>query len=158
MTTQQRVMIRPEPTREGHAVPVDKVAVVKRALEAFADRDVRASLELADPEIELVVPGTASLAQGGRSYRGLDGLVRYVHDVGRIWDELEVIPQRYEERDDCVMVTGRLRARREGSFLIDEPAHWVFELCNGKVLRARAYTDRDAALTAFGIAKGKKLG
>jgi ketosteroid isomerase-like protein len=155
MTSQQRVATRAESIG---VVAADKVWVVKCALEAFADRDVQAFLELADPEIELIVPGTASLAQGGRSYKGHDGVVRYVHDVGRIWDELEVIPQRYDERGDRVMVTGRLRARREGSFLIDEPAHWVFEFRNGKLLRARAYTDRDAALTAFGIAKGKKLG
>jgi ketosteroid isomerase-like protein len=143
---------------KARAAKADHIAIVKRVLEAFADRDVQASLELSDPEIELIVPGTASFAQGGRSYRGLDGVVRYAHDVGRVWDELEVIPQEYEELGDSVMVTGRLRARREGSFLIDEPAHWVFELRNGKVLRACAYTDRDAALTALGIAKGKNLG
>jgi ketosteroid isomerase-like protein len=147
-----------EPTGQARTVTPDHVTVVQRALEAFADRDLRSSLELADPEIELVVPGTASFAQGGRSYKGLDGLVRYVHDVGRVWDELEVIPQRYDELGDYVMVTGRLRARREGSFLIDEPAHWVFEFRNGKIVRAVAYTDRDAALTAFGIANGQKLG
>jgi ketosteroid isomerase-like protein len=151
-------MTQGEPTRQAHSVTPDRVTIVKRALEAFADRDVGTSLDLADPEIELVVPGTASFAQGGRSYHGLDGVVRYVHDVGRVWDELEVIPQRFDEMGDSVMVTGRLRARREGSFLIDEPAHWVFEFRNDKVLRACAYTDRDAALTAFGIAKGQKLG
>jgi ketosteroid isomerase-like protein len=151
-------MTSAEPTRQTRAVAPDHVTIVKRALEAFADRDLRSSLELADPEIELIVPGTASFAQGGRSYRGLDGVVRYVHDAGRVWDELEVIPQQYDELGDCVMVTGRLRARREGSFLIDEPAHWVFEFRNGKIVRAVAYTDRDAALTAFGIANGQKLG
>lgn len=147
-----------EPAGQTRASGVDHVTVVKRALEAFADRDVRGSLELADREIELIVPGTASFAQGGRSYKGLDGVVRYVHDVGRVWDELEVIPQEYDELGDCVLVTGRLRARREGSFLIDEPAHWVFEFRNGKILRACAYTDRDAALTAFAIANGKQVG
>jgi ketosteroid isomerase-like protein len=151
-------MTQVEPTGQARSVKADHVAIVKRVLEAFADRDVRSSLELADREIELIVPGTASFAQGGRSYRGLDGVVRYVHDVGRVWDELEVIPQQFEEVGDSVMVSGRLRARREGSFLIDEPAHWVFEFRNGKVLRACAYTDRDAALTALGIAGGRKLG
>lgn len=151
-------MTQAEPVSQARAVGADHVAMVKRALEAFADRDLSTSLELADREIELIVPGTASFAQGGRSYRGLDGLVRYVHDVGRVWDELEVIPQKYEELGDSVMVSGRLRARREGSFLIDEPAHWVFEFRNGKILRACAYTDRDAALTALGIAAGKNLG
>ena len=151
-------MTQVEPTGQARVARADHIAIVKRALEAFADRDLSTSLELADREIELVVPGTASLAQGGRSYRGLDGIVRYVHDVGRIWDELEVIPQEYEELGDSVMVTGRLRARREGSFLIDEPAHWVFEFRDGKILRACAYTDRDAALTALGIAGGQKHG
>jgi ketosteroid isomerase-like protein len=151
-------MTQVEPAGRTHSVKADHIAIVKRDLAAFADRDVRALLELADREIELIVPGTASLAQGGRSYRGHDGVVRYVHDVGRIWDELEVIPQEFEQLGDSVMVTGRLRARREGSFLIDEPAHWVFDLRNGKILRACAYTDRDAALTALGIASGKKLG
>jgi ketosteroid isomerase-like protein len=151
-------MTRAEATGQARAVAIDHVTIVKRALEAFADRDLRSSLELADPEIELIVPGTASFAQGGRSYKGLDGLVRYVHDVGRVWDELEVIPQQYDELGDSVMVTGRLRARREGSFLIDEPAHWVFEFLNGKIVRACAYTDRDAALTALGIAGGKRVG
>ena len=151
-------MTQVEPTGQVSSVKADHIAIVKQVLEAFAERDVRSSLDLADPEIELIVPGTASFAQGGRSYRGLDGVVRYIHDVGRVWDELEVIPQQYEEEGDSVMVTGRLRARREGSFLIDEPAHWVFEFRNGRVLRACAFTDRDAALTALGIAGGQNVG
>jgi ketosteroid isomerase-like protein len=138
--------------RSGHAA-VDNVAIVERAFGAFARRDLKTFLELADPEIQLFTPGTAALAQGGRSYRRHDGLVRYFHDVARVWDELEVIPQRYRERGQFVVVTGRLRARREGSFLIDEPAQWVFEIRGGKVLRARAYTNRDAALTAAGLSE-----
>jgi ketosteroid isomerase-like protein len=145
-----------EPRRQAHAVTDDHAAIAARVFEAFANRDLGTVLKLADREIELFVPGTATLAQGGRAYRGHNGVVKYFHDVARMWDELEVIPQRYEKRRQYVVVTGRLRARREGSFLIDEPAVWVFKIRDGKVLRARAHTDRDAALAEAGFGSGKR--
>jgi ketosteroid isomerase-like protein len=144
----------PVPTSSGRAVTAaQKVAIVKRAFEAFAGRDVQAMLEIADREIELFVPGTAAFARGGRAYLGHQGLIRYFRDVARVWDELEVVPQRYREKGEYVVVTGRLRARREGAFLVDEPAQWVWQLRAGKILRARAYTDRDAALAAAGLSE-----
>jgi ketosteroid isomerase-like protein len=141
----------PVRTPDRQEKPTDNVAIVKRAFEAFARRDIRAALELADPDIELFAPGTAAFARGGRSYRGHQGLVRYFRDVARVWDELEVVPQRFRQKDDYVVVIGRLRARREGAFLVDEPAQWVWQLRDAKILVARAFTDRDDALAAAGL-------
>jgi uncharacterized protein len=155
LDTPARIGVEAGPPPGRPAARDDNVTLVKRAFDAFAQRDVRTALELAAPEVEFFAPGTAALAHGGRSYRGHDGIMRYFHDVARVWDELEVIPQEYRVTGDYVVVAGRLRARRRGGFLIDEPAQWVWQIREGKIVWACAYTDRDEALEAAGLGESR---
>jgi ketosteroid isomerase-like protein len=93
--------------------------------------------------------------RAGKPYRGFDGIFAYFHDVGRVWDELEVVPQQYRDAGDHVLVFGRLRARRlggcHGGLLIDVPAQWLFRVRDGKVAWAYAYANREEALGALGL-------
>ena len=114
------------------------MGVVRRVFDALSHRDVPALLELAAPDIEFFAPATAALTRQGRSYRGHDGIMRYMRDVGRVWDELELIPASFHESgDDQVIVRGRLRARGRSGVLLDERANWLVEVHNGKVVSSR---------------------
>jgi len=121
------------------------VGVVRRAFEALSQRDVPTLLELAAPDVEFFAPATAALTRQGRSYRGHDGIMRYMRDVGRIWDELELIPQAYHEAgENQVLVRGRLRARGRGGVILDERANWLIELRDGKIVSSRPHGAADS--------------
>jgi ketosteroid isomerase-like protein len=132
-------------------VEEENVAVVRRAYEAFAERNLDVWLDLADPEIEFLPAGTAALTRGGRGYHGHDGLRKYFTDVMEVWEELRVVPQRYRAVGDHVLVRGRIYARTPDGLLVDSAGHWIWRIAGGKVVWACAYADEDEALEALGI-------
>jgi ketosteroid isomerase-like protein len=112
--------------------------LVKRAFEALSRRDVQTLLEVAAPDVELLAPATATLAREGRSYRGHDGIFRYMRDVARVWEELELIPHRYRPSGDGqVLVVGRVRARGQGGYIVDEGVSWLVDVREGMLTRSR---------------------
>ena len=112
--------------------------LVKRAFEALSRRDIQTLLEVAAPDIEFLAPATATLARGGRSYRGHDGIFRYMRDVARVWEELELIPHRYRPAwDGQVLVVGRIHARGQGGYIVDEGVSWLVDVRDGKLTRSR---------------------
>jgi ketosteroid isomerase-like protein len=132
-------------------VPSDerKHAVIRRAYQAFASRDVTALAEIAHPQIEIRAV-TGALARDGKPYVGVDGVAEYIGDVGEVWDELELLPAEFHELDEeRTLVFGRVRARR-GSTLIDTPNAWLWRVRDGKVVSAEVYGDPEAAIELFG--------
>jgi ketosteroid isomerase-like protein len=130
------------------AMGESNLELVRRAFEALSQRDIPTLLEVSAPDVEFDAPATAALTRRGRSYRGHNGIMRYMRDVGRVWEELELIPQEYREAGDRhVVVTGRLRAHGRGGIILDEQADWLVELRGGKVVRSRPLTaaELDAA-------------
>jgi ketosteroid isomerase-like protein len=112
--------------------------LVKRAFEALSRRDVQTLLEVAAPDVEFLAPATATLAREGRSYRGHDGIFRYMRVVARVWEELELIPDRYRPAGDGrVLVVGRVRARGQGGYIVDEGVSWLVDVRDGKLTRSR---------------------
>jgi ketosteroid isomerase-like protein len=133
-------------------VEEDNVAIVRRAYEAFAERDWDRWLELADPKVEFLPAGTAALTRGGRAYHGHEGLREYFEDVERVWAELRVVPQRFRAIGDHVLVRGRIYARTPDGLLVDSAGHWVWRISDdGKVVWACAFADEEEALEALGI-------
>jgi uncharacterized protein len=120
-------------------VSEENIAVVRRAYEAFTQRDADAMAALADPDVEWLPPHTAGLAHEGRPYHGHEGLRLYLEDVTRLWLEMQVIPQEFKDTDDTVIVDGRIYARGEDGLLVDSPMRWVWELRDGKIVSGRAY-------------------
>jgi 2-(1,2-epoxy-1,2-dihydrophenyl)acetyl-CoA isomerase len=119
--------------------------LVRRAYKAFAERDLERLRELALPEIEISTV-TGLIAGREEPYRGLDGIARYLDDVRSMWDEIELIPQKFNQLDrGRMLVFGRVRARR-GSSLIDAPNAWLWTLREGKIAAAQVFSDpQDAA-------------
>lgn len=121
------------------------LGLVRRAFEALSRRDVRTLLEVAAPDVEFLAPRTATLAREGRSYRGHDGILRYMRDVARVWEELELIPHRYVPVGaGQVLVVGRVRARGQGGYIVDEGVTWLVDVRDGKVTGSRPCSAEEA--------------
>jgi ketosteroid isomerase-like protein len=135
------------------AAGADAAAVVRALFAAFARRDVAAALALVDPAaFELRVP-TAGLARDGEPYRGAEGLRRYLADVERVWDQLDVELDELHRRGPAgpggerVLALGRVRAFGAGRAL-DAPAGWVCRVRAGRVVAVEVFETRSAASVA----------
>jgi ketosteroid isomerase-like protein len=116
------------------------VALVRKAFEAFAQRDLDALLEIMDPEIEFFAP-TAVVANDGRCYRGHEGIERYLHDVGNTWSQLEAIPEKFREVGNHVVALGRVLATARDGLEIESPAAWVWQVSSGRLAWGCAYAN-----------------
>ena len=123
--------------------------LVRQAYQAFSKRDFDALREIADPRIEIhTVTGT--IAGRSEPYRGHDGLVEYLRDVGETWDEIELLPTDFHElSDNRLVVFGRVRARRELA-VIDAPNAWLWEVGEGRIRSARVFGDPQGARELLG--------
>jgi ketosteroid isomerase-like protein len=113
---------------------------VRRAFQAFDERDLATLVELTDPDVELFAP-TAALANEGRCYRGHDGIARYLMDVAHAWTRLQVVPERFRDVGHHVVCLGRVRAKARDGLEVDSPTAWVWELKGRKLRWGCVYAD-----------------
>ena len=112
--------------------------MVKRAYEAFSRRDVKALIEIADPEIS-ISSVTGIIAGREDPYTGAEALADYLADVESVWDEIDLVPEEFQDLEDGrVLVFGRVRARRVGA-RVDTPNAWLWELRGGRVVSVQVY-------------------
>lgn len=117
--------------------PLDDLAIIRKVFAAFALRDLETVRELLDPDVEFMAP-TAEMAHGGEPYRGVAGMEEYFADVDRVWDELRLRPDDYEQVGDTVLVTGRVWGRGGGQ-IVDSSAGWHWRVRDGSVVYIRAF-------------------
>jgi ketosteroid isomerase-like protein len=129
----------------------ESIELAKRAFDAFAERDVEALLELVHEEVEFL-PVTASFTTGGLPYRGHEGIRQYFLDLGDAWEILRVTPREFRDLGSTVLVLGRVYATRGGR-VIDSPTGWVWEISDGKIVKAEIFADPRDALKAVGLAE-----
>ena len=115
------------------------VEVVRRGYEALGRFEVEPFLPDCDPELEFV--SLVGQVEGG-SYRGHEGMRKFVSDLAEAWDLWEPVPEHLEGAGDNVIATGRTRLRGKGSgVVIDFEWGQVFRFRNGKLLWTRIYSD-----------------
>lgn len=117
----------------------DTIALVRRGYEALGRLEVEPFLPNCDPELEFI--SLVGEVEGG-SYRGHEGMRRFVSDLAEAWDVWEPVPRRFESNGDSVIATGRTRLRGKGSG-VEITVEWgqVFRFRNGKLLWSRIYSD-----------------
>jgi ketosteroid isomerase-like protein len=109
--------------------------------------------ELLDPDIEWI-PLRAILE--GTTYRGHEGVRRWVEELKRDWTAFETKPEQFRDLgDDRVLALGSWQARgRGGEVLLDIPqGAWLLQCRNGKVARMETFTEREKALEAAGLSE-----
>jgi ketosteroid isomerase-like protein len=134
--------------RDTPAVSRENIEIVRASFEAFfrsEDPDHSVDFWHADGEWRPAMAGAVEQ----RVYRGRDDIRLYRKELFNSFSEVDV-----EDRDlgDRVLVLYRLHVRgRDSDLEIDQPAGAVYELRDGKIVRARSYLTRREALEAAGV-------
>jgi ketosteroid isomerase-like protein len=121
--------------------------LVARAYAALADRDFDSLRELADPDFELDV---TDRVLNPDTYRGEEGLRRFLAEVDELWESMDMNVERLVERGDEVLalLLVQITGRSSGLQLEDRIAqHWWAR--DGKLVRMRVRADQEAALAEF---------
>ena len=121
--------------------------LVRRAYPALARRDFEALAELAAPDFELDVTDRVF---NPATYRGEDGLRRFLAEVDELWESMDLSVERLIERDDEVLalLSVDIKGRGSGLVLQDRIAQrWTAS--DGRLVRMRVYADQAAALAEF---------
>jgi len=127
---------------------VEPEQVVRALFAAFERRDAARMGALVADEFTFHAP-TAELLRGGEPYRGPDGIRRYLADVARQWERLEVEVDEVRVRGDRAVALGRVRVLGGGQ-VVDSPAGWAFRTgADGRLVSGRVFETRTAALEAF---------
>jgi ketosteroid isomerase-like protein len=137
----------------------ENVDVVREAIESHRsdyleadDREARieAVLGLWDPSCEFT---SVMAAVEPNTYRGHDGLRRYLNDLADSWEEWQnEVEEIFDVGSDTVFATIRSRVIGKGSGATAESQRAaVFVLSKGKIVRGRTFPSRTEALEAVGL-------
>jgi ketosteroid isomerase-like protein len=121
---------------------------VKRLFDAFNRRDPAGIVELCDEGMEFYA-ATASEVGRSEPYVGLEGLSEYLDDVATVWEDLLITPMEVEERDDSLLVRGRVYLRSRALGIRDMPTAWIWDLRGERFIRGRVFIDPEEAIEEF---------
>jgi ketosteroid isomerase-like protein len=130
------------------------VEIAKRAIDAFARRDLDSYDDLFTSDAEWLPAGPLALqGEGYTGYLGREGLETYFRDSRDMWEKIRPVAEEYRDLGDRVLMLGRLHVIVKSSGVaLDSPNGVVFDFCDGKISRMRAYLDHVEALRAAGRA------
>jgi len=114
----------------------DDTTIVKQAFAAFAARDLEALETLSSASLLVTNPPTGSVL-GQQLYEGRRALARYLSDVERVWDRLELRPETFHSRRPGeVLVKGSVITQRDGVSK-QMPVAWSWTIIEGKIASVR---------------------
>lgn len=117
-------------------MPADDTAIVKQAFAAFAARDLEA-LEALSSVSSVVTHSPTGSAVGQQVYEGSSALARYLSDVERVWDRLELRPETFHSpRPGEVLVKGSVITRR-GGVSQQMSVAWSWSIAEGRIASVR---------------------
>jgi ketosteroid isomerase-like protein len=121
--------------------------LVTRAYAALAERDFDTLAQLAVPDFELDVTDRVF---NPATYRGEEGLRRFLAEVDELWESMDMKVERLVERGDEVLalLAVDIKGRGSGLVLQDRIAQ-LWTARDGKLARMRVRSDQAAALAEF---------
>jgi ketosteroid isomerase-like protein len=123
---------------------------IERLFEAFNRRDVEAITELCDERMEFFAV-TAEEVGRSEPYVGAEGMRAYLDDVATVWEELLITPKQVEQREDSLLVRGRVYLRSRALGIRDMPTAWIWDLRDGLFVRGRVFVDPEEAISLFSL-------
>jgi ketosteroid isomerase-like protein len=122
------------------------VEVAKRAIDAFNARDVEVFTSLTTLDFEW---SPSMVAIEGKVFHGGEGIRAYFVSLGDAWEEFLILPDRFRDLADLVIMLGRLSGRGKNSGVpVDSSLGMVFDFRAGVIARIRGYLDHDETLRA----------
>jgi ketosteroid isomerase-like protein len=133
----------------GRRMSQTNVEVMRKAMEAFNQRDGGGFDALLSPDAE-IVPVRASLE--GTTYRGGDAGTQYCAAVEKTWQKLAWEVEELRDQGDVVLALGHIRGQgRDSGVAIDSRAGWLARFREGRIKRFQTYADRNEALKTAGL-------
>lgn len=133
----------------------ENVETVRRGYEALNSGDLEAAFVLFHPEVEVHLAQDAGTVLGldfEKTYRGVDGFMKFLAQLSEAWDEFRWDPEDYVDAGDNVVVFIRMVATGKGSGIeVEQPMAHLCTIRNGKLVRHETFWKRDAALRAAGL-------
>jgi ketosteroid isomerase-like protein len=127
----------------------ENVEIVQRALEAFEQGGIDATLRFDDAEVTWQ---EAEDEPEGETYRGHGGLRTLVQKWLVPFDDLRIEPEEFIDAGEVVVMPYMFLGRERSSGNdIRAPETWVFSLRDGKICEVREYRRKAEALHALGL-------
>ena len=129
----------------------ENVEVVRRAIEAFNQRDVDEMVRDWDPEIEVDWSRSRGLNSG--IYRGQEAVLGFWQTFFEVFDRITVSPDEFIECREYVVVPNRARFRGRDRVKVETQSAVVVTLRNGRIVKWRLYQEKAEALHAVGLSE-----
>jgi ketosteroid isomerase-like protein len=125
----------------------ENVEIVRAGIEAWNEGDRDRALSVFDPAIEFYSPAER------KTYRGLDGMARYIQDVGAVIEDSHFEGTRVlDAGGDRVVGLYRIVGRGAGSGIpVSRDFGALWQLRSGKVIKCDVFLDQRDALEAAGL-------
>lgn len=125
------------------------VEVVRRALDAFARRDMPSFLYAFDPDAQVTedtsIPDAAS-------YRGHEGVKDWWRGLEHNWEDLQMRPERFIHDGDDVAVLLKVQGRgRTSGVPVDGEFGGVLRFRDGRIVKWQIYAGWGEVLNAWGL-------
>jgi ketosteroid isomerase-like protein len=126
------------------------VEIVRRALDAYARRDLDTLQLLNSPDLE--VDWSESRGWVAAVYRGWDEALRFYNGYFEVFETITVEADAYLEAGDSVVVPNVAYTQGRDGVEATARSTIVFTLADGQITRVRLYQEEADALRAFGLA------
>jgi ketosteroid isomerase-like protein len=128
----------------------ENVELVKRAIAALNERDVRLYLTLCAADVELISP--VAPLEGAST--GTEGIRQFFAGIQEATSRFRLDAERlHAVGDDRVLALGQVSIMSQGGIPLAQPFATVYDLVEGKLRRVRVYSDWDEALKAVGLSE-----
>jgi ketosteroid isomerase-like protein len=121
--------------------------LLREVYDALACRDFETLAGLADPDFEMDL---TDRVLNPATYRGAEGLARFLEEVDELWASMDLTVERVVERGDQALALLRVRLQGRGSGVeLDDRIAQLWTLRDGKLVRMQLRQDAAAALAEF---------
>jgi ketosteroid isomerase-like protein len=129
----------------------ENVEIVERWIDT-ANRDgIEIALRFLDSEIEWITTGL--FVEPG-SYRGHEGVLRYIGDVAAEFEDVHAEPAGLIDAGEQVVLPVRISGRgRQSGAAVDLRLTMLISLRGGMIVRVRNYAEKAEALEAAGLSE-----
>ena len=129
----------------------ENVEIVRRAIDAFNQRDIDEMVRECDAEIE--VDWSRSRGPEAGIYHGREASLRLWTAFFEMFDRATVYPDEFIDCREHVVVPNRTRFRGRDHVSVEAQSAFVVTLRNGRIVRWRLYQERAEALKAVGLSE-----
>ena len=129
----------------------DNLDLVRSIYAATERGDFSRNEEWAHPEIEIDM---SRQVFNPATYHGHAGLRRMLHRAQEVWDEFRIVPERFVDAGDHVVVMDVVSGRgRTSGVEVKTRSATLWTVREGKIIHMAVYYDPQEALKAAGLAE-----